>query len=205
MKIILALYLLPSIWAIRLPQDYRVEQVSEQVRQLEEMSARQEFQLVIDQGMRFQDQFEPSPAVAYEVALAASLMGNVDLALQYYDRVVELDPQHAAARYDRGEIFLLTLGDVDAAKVDFNVAAEVVSNHWGVYYRLAHIACYELDLQQLELNLDRAVAHGLDFQVLVQDRQWREWAQHPILGPVLKVVFLRYTTEQVWQQMERLP
>ena len=197
--------LLHSLWAIRPPQDYREEQVDAQIQQLETMAVRQEYQSVIDQGLRFQDQFEPSPAVGYEVALAARLMGNVDLALQYYDHVIELDPHHAAARYDRGEIFLLTLGDVESAKADFQVASAVVSNHWGVYYRLAHIACYELDLQALELNLDRAVAHGLDFQVLVQDPQWREWAKHSVLGSVLKRVFLRYTTESVWLEMERTP
>ena len=205
MKTTFAFYLLHTLWVIRPPQDYREEKISGQLQQLEEMLAQHEYQSVIDQGIRFQDRFEPSPAVAYEVALAARLMGNVDLAFQYYDRVIELDPQHAAARYDRGEIFLLTLGDVESAKADFRIAAEMVPEHWGVYYRLAHIAGYELDMQALEANLDLAVAHGLDFQVLVQDPQWRQWAKHSTIGPVLKMVFLRYTTESVWREMERAP
>jgi tetratricopeptide (TPR) repeat protein len=172
--------------------------------QLEFLADRGQLDELIDLGIAFEASFEPTVEVAYEIGLAANRLGRTDAALYHYRRAIELDPDHAAARYDRGEI-LLSAGDLDAAKDDFEVAAAQVPDHWVVHFRLAHISAVELNTSSLETHLDSAVAHGMSFEVLEADPEWRAWASHSQLGPVLKRVILRYSTEDTWKKMGAEP
>jgi tetratricopeptide (TPR) repeat protein len=189
---------------IRPPLDYREEQIGRVIAQLEALGADGRMLELIDLGTSFEADFEPSVDVAYEVGLAANRLGRSDEALYHYRRAIEMDPNHAAARYDRGEL-LLARGDLDGAKADFEVAAEMVPDHWVVHFRLAHIAAVELRTLAVETHLDQAVAHGMSFEVLLADHEWRAWVKHAQLGPVLKRIILRYSTEETWKKMGAEP
>ena len=192
-----------GLW-IRPPPDYRAEKVDQILDQLEALGSQGRLQELIDLGAAFEADFEPTVEVAYELGLAANYLGREDEALFHYRRAIELDPQHAAARYDRGELLLIS-GDLHGAKDDFEVAAVQVPDHWVVHFRLAHISAVELNTSALETHLDNAVAHGMSFEVLEADPEWRAWASHPQLGPVLKRIILRYSTEHTWNKMGAEP
>ena len=113
-------------------------------------------------------------------------------------------PAHAAARYDRGELWLLD-HDIESAKEDFEVAARSRPDHWAAHFRLAHVSASEGDTIAVEIYLDRAIATGLNFQLLEADPEWRDWAREPDLGPVLKRVILRYSNQETWQRMGAEP
>ena len=204
MSTLLASILLNTSLGIRPPPDYREEKVQEVLTELDALSSSGRLSEVIERGASFEESFEPTSDVAYEMGLAANRLGNRADAFFHYRRAIELEPGHAAARYDRGELWLLE-DDLGSAKEDFEMAAIHRPEHWAAHFRLAHVAAAEGDTVGMESHLDRAIATGLNFQLLEADPEWRTWASDEDRGPVLKRVILRYSNEETWKRMGAEP
>lgn len=116
-------------------------------------------------------------AVRYEAALVRNRAGLIRPAIEAYTRVLELDPDHVGALYDRGELRLIAQSDDPTAraraKADLQRAAELRPDHWAVHYRLAVLAAQEGEADVMESALLTALTHGMAPSLLLQDPAWR--------------------------------
>jgi len=186
------------------PPDYRAEVLGKATRALESLQEVGELDVVIREGLRFQEHVEPSADIAYEVALAQNRKGDRDAAMDSYDAVIELEPGHAAARYDRGELHLRA-GDADAARTDFLAAAAAHPDHWVVHFRLAHLAGLAGDARALEDHLTEALRHGFSFRTIAADPTWRGWMRDPALGSVIVRLIVVYDDETIIEELRGTP
>ena len=186
------------------PPDYRAEVIGKAVRTLEALQATGDLEVVVREGERFQKHVERHPDLAYEVALARNRQGDRAAALEAYDTVIELAPDHAAARYDRGELHL-GLGNVDAARTDLLAAARAHPEHWVVHFRLAHLAGLDGDARALEDHLTEALRHGFSFRTISADPTWRSWIRDPALGSVLVRLIVVYDDESIIEELRGTP
>lgn len=182
------------VWAGREPPDFRAELFSAAAAQAEAYNAEGRFADAIAFGERFQRAVAPAADVAYEVAYAYNGQGELDAALRAYNTVIELDPHHAAARYDRGELLLARKRYADA-RVDFEEAARLRPDHWVVHFRLAELAGRDGDSVAFEAHLTDALRCGFDFRTALADPTWRGWFRDPKLGPVLVKLITVYSDE----------
>ncbi len=182
------------------PPDYREELGERAAADVAAMAADGDVDGAVRLARRFTREVAPLPAVLYEEGLALYRAGRTDAALRAYDRCLELDPNHAAARYDRGEI-RLARGDLDGAREDFAVAAREAPDHWAVHFRLAHLAALDRDPRAFEAHLLDALRHGFDFRTIVDDPQWKAWARDPELGPVLERLIVVYSDEALLDRL----
>jgi tetratricopeptide (TPR) repeat protein len=187
------------------PPDYRAEVVGQAVRHLEALQAAGQLDAVVREGERFQEHVEPHADVAYEVALAENRRSQGGrAAMEAYDAVLDLDPSHAAARYDRGELHL-SAGDAEAARADFLAAAEARPDHWVVHFRLAHLAGLAGDARGLEDHLTEALRHGFSFRTITADPTWRGWMRDPALGSVIARLIVVYDDESLIEELRGTP
>ena len=192
----------PAARATREPGDYRESVMRFEAQRLEALNAAGRFDQVAAQGERFVDRVGAHPLVLYELGYAYNRMARLDLALDAYDRALDLDGDLAAARYDRGEI-LLSRGRLDKADADFTAAARLRPEHWAVHYRLAQVAGRKGDGPRMETELVEAVRNGFDFKTLLGDEDWRTFAADPTLGPVLTRMIVVYGDERVLEELRR--
>ncbi len=182
------------------PPDYRAEVVGAVTQQLEAMQAAGRLEELLDAGRRFQRSVEPAAPVSYEMALAANRLGRTREAIDLYGDVLTLDPGHAAAHYDRGEL-RLAQGDEAAALADFQDAARLRPDHWVVHFRLADVAGRSGEFEAFEAHLTDALRQGFAFRTIVDDPTWRAWARDPRLGPVIARLIVVYDDERVLDQL----
>lgn len=187
-----------TAFAARQPEDFRAELVSAAAAQAEALNADGRFDDAIAFAERYQDAVEPAADVAYEVAYAYNGKGEIDRALRAYDAVIALDPHHAAARYDRGEL-LLSKGRDAEAQADFEEAARARPDHWAVHFRLAELSGRAGDAPAFEAHLTDALRCGFDFRTAIADPTWRAWFRDPKLGPILTKLVTVYSDEQLLQ------
>ncbi len=177
---------------------------------LEQGAAQAVAQLARDQGLdaarRFAEEWQKelgtSAALAYELGLACRLAGQDAEARQHLDRALKLDPEHLAARYDRGELRLLE-GDLDGAAEDFALVVRLAPGRWAGHFRLADLAARKRDIPGLSAHLDDALRSGFDLRTLIGDPRWREWLTDPELGPPLRTLILEYGGDDVLSAIER--
>ena len=185
-----------SAHALRPPPDYRQELHQAAAAQIELLAAQGRVEEAEDLGARFLRRVEPSAAVHYELGLLQNRLGDLDGALRHYSAAIALDPDHVAARYDRGEL-LLVRGQVEEARADLERAAALRPDHWVVHFRLAELAGERGDLDGMEAHLMEALRHGFPLGTLVQDATWRRWAADPERGPILSRIIVVYGDESL--------
>lgn len=202
---LLALLLgLQTSLAARLPTDYREALFLRAATDLEALNAIGRFEEAAERGERFDDRVARASLVAYEVAFAYNRMAKLGDAARWYDRAIEADPTNAAARYDRGELRLVS-GDVDGAAEDFAAAAAERPDHWVVHFRLAQVAGRRGQPDEMHAHLLDALRHGFDFRTILDDPEWRAWAQDPELGAVLRRLIRGYSDERLWEELQGTP
>lgn len=192
--------LLCSAQAARTPSDYRSDLHQAAAAEVAALAARGLVEEAMGLGKRFQTRVEPSAAVLYELGLLHNQLGQTSEALDHYDRVLVMDPDHAAARYDRGEL-LLGQGEVERARTDLESAARLRPDHWAAHYRLAQLAGHRRDSTALEAHLMAALRNGFDLQTLLADPIWRQWAVDPELGPPIAGLIVVYGDESILEQL----
>jgi tetratricopeptide (TPR) repeat protein len=160
------------------------------------LNANHAYKEAIALANRIQRDVRPLAGVAYESGYAHNQLGRVDAALTAYGTAIDLDPKMAAARYDRGEIYI-SLGRWTDARADFIMVVAEQPNHWAGHFRLAHVAGALGDASGLERHLTEAIRHGFDLTVMAQDPQWLGFAQTPALGVVLRKIIVLYGTDEL--------
>lgn len=182
--------------ADRQPPDYRAELHRAAAARAEALNAEGRYQEAVELARRYQKGVEPAADVAYEAAYALNRMAKLDEALDAYDEVLKLDPEHAAAHYDRGEL-LLALGRPEKARADLEAAARLRPDHWVAHFRLAELAGRDGDVIAFEDHLMAALRQGFDLRTLLADPTWRSWFRDPRLGPVLRKLVIVYGDERM--------
>lgn len=193
--LLLALVARPAV-AAREPPDYRAELVRAAAARAETLNAQGLYPEAVDFAERFQEGVTPAADVAYEAAYALNRMAKLKAALAAYGEVLALDPDHAAARYDRGEL-LIALGRPEDARADLEAAARLRPDHWAAHFRLAELAGRAGDPVALEEHLMQALRQGFDLRTMLADPTWRSWFRDPRLGPVLQKLVIVYGDESM--------
>jgi tetratricopeptide (TPR) repeat protein len=134
--------------------------------------------------------------VAYQLGLAWRLHDDDDKARGLLDRAIALDPDYAAARYDRGEV-LLAAGELDAAEQDFLAVVRLAPDQWAGHFRLADVAARRHQPDAFGAHLLDALRFGFTLRTVAQDRRWRGYLADPELGPVLRRLAVVYQDESV--------
>jgi len=186
--------------------DYRAELGARFARQVRAVAAAEGLDAAIERAANIEDQVGPLTAVRYEAALAMNQAGKIRPAIHAYDRVLEHDPDHVAALYDRGELLLIagTPADRNRARADLERAEALRPDHWAVPYRLALLAAQDGDGTEMTAALTRSLRSGLELGLLASDPAW-----HPILrsaqtGPGLLRFARTYGSDLLIQKLEQL-
>ena len=119
----------------------------------------------------FSEQVFPSARLYYEQGLRWNQQGDFDVALRYYTRALELEPQYIPALYDRAELYFYQ-AELPLAKIDLEYLQSLDTTHWVVYYRLSQIAVSEHAVSEVERHLKRALQLGMPKQILMDDHQY---------------------------------
>ena len=105
----------------------------------------------------------------YRLALLAQRDGDVDAALQDFDRAIALSPDFVPARWRRG-LLLLDRGDLDGAEAAFKVAANLAPNDSAAATGLARVLLARNQpgpaASRLELLIARAPTDRYAYQLL---------------------------------------
>ncbi len=144
---------------------------------------------------RWMRTFGASARVTYELGLVWRLAGDDAHAMAYLQTAVELDPDLAAARYDRGEV-RLTAGELPGAKEDFDAVVRLLPEAWPGWFRLAQLAGQADDARGFERNLVKALRLGFSVPAVAQDPTWRGFRRDATIGPVLERLVLVYQGQQ---------
>lgn len=149
---------------------------------------------------RWMRTFGESARVLYELGLVWRLAGDDAHARRYLESAVALDPELAAARYDRGEI-RLAAGDLPGALEDFEAVTRLEPEAWPGWFRLADLAGRSGDAKAFEAHLVRALRCGFQARAVATDPTWRGFASDPRIGPVLTRLVLVYQGTEALQEL----
>jgi tetratricopeptide (TPR) repeat protein len=176
--------------------DYRTALGADISSQASALNAQGRFQEAAALIERFHAAVEVLAPSAYEAGYALNRLGETEAALAQYSAAIAADPELAAARYDRGEIYLRQSRWAQAA-VDFEVVVRVRPGHWAGHFRMAQLAGVAVDPAGMEKHLTDAIRSGFDLKILTQDDVWRSFAKNPELGAVLRKIIILYTHESL--------
>lgn len=186
------------------PPDYRAEVVAAVAHRVEAVADRGDLDAAIDLAERFEQVIGPAAPVAYEVALRLNRSGDAGQAMGWYDRTIAAEPDHAAARYDRGEL-RLRAGQLALARQDFEVALAERPDAWAVHFRLAELCAHRDDGPGFEQHLRAALERGFDFREIAADPNWRRWARDPQLGPIVARYMTVYSDARLLDALRGAP
>lgn len=149
---------------------------------------------------RWMRTFGESARVTYELGLVWRLAGDDAHAYAYLDRAVALDPDFAAARYDRGEV-RLAADDLAGARDDFEAVARLQPEAWPGWFRLADLSGRAGDPKAFEAHMLRALRCGFQVRSVATDPTWRGFLDHPRVGPVLARLITVYQGADVFDAL----
>lgn len=149
---------------------------------------------------RWMRTFGDSARVTYELGLVWRLAGDDEHARAYLEKAVSLDPELAAARYDRGEVRLAS-GDLPGALEDFEAVARLEPLAWPGWFRLAELAGRAGDGKAFEGHLLSALRCGFQVRAVATDPTWRGFLLDPRIGPVLTRLVVVYQGTEVLQEL----
>jgi tetratricopeptide (TPR) repeat protein len=193
---LLLVYCLGGAHAARPPTGYRAALGADISSRASALNAQGRFKEAAALVERFHAAVEVLAPSAYEAGYALNRLGETEAALAHYSAAIAVDPEQAAARYDRGEIYLRQSRWAQAA-VDFEVVVRVRPGHWAGHFRMAQLAGVAVDPAGMEKHLTGAIRTGFDLKVLAQDDVWRSFAKNPELGAVLRKIIILYTDESL--------
>lgn len=148
---------------------------------------------------RFEEDLFQSAHLHYELALFYNRQGQLDEAMEEYNRSLAVDPHLYSALYDRAEIFLLE-GDLEGAQRDLGQLVMDGVEHWVVYFRLAETYALQKEGILFERNLMLAIRYGFSLPMLLESgKQWKDYAKDPVVGEHLRRVIQLYGDEDLWE------
>ncbi len=185
--------------AVRPPMDYAVDVDGDLAKPLAELNASHAYRETLSRADTIGRTMGVLPQVAYEAGYAHNQLGHIDAALEQYGAAIEADPKHAAARYDRGEIYI-SLGRWTDARADFIHVVAEQPTHWAGHFRLAHVAGVLGESDAFERHLTEAIRHGLSLSVLAADPTWRSFGTDPQVGGVLRKILVLYGNDELLRE-----
>lgn len=190
--------------ALAPPPDYRSELGQRLAADVRRVAEAEGLDAAISLAAAIEDDVGALVDVRYEAALARNRAGRIEPAIAAYTRVLELDPDHIGALYDRGELWLVDGQPENRARAhaDLEHAQRLRPDHWAVHYRLAQLAGQEGDFRKMEQTLVQSVQNGLAVGLLLEDPAWQTLFADPDAGPVLTRIVRIYGDHR---DQERLP
>lgn len=186
------------------PPDYREELLDAATARVEALNRAGQPEEAASLALDLEEELGPWPELTYERALAANAAGQRRTARRAYRRVLEQEPDHAAAWYDLGEL-LLVEDELEQARRAFERAAELRPDHWAGPFRLAEVAARQRQVASFEEHLESALSRGFSFQLVVGDPRWRRWYHDPELGDVLRRLVTVYGEKGLEEAFSREP
>ena len=149
---------------------------------------------------RWMRTFGESARVTYELGLVWRLAGDDAHARKYLDQAVVLDPDLAAARYDRGEVRLAG-GDLAGALEDFTAVSRLEPEAWPGWFRLADLAGRRGDARTFEADFVQALRFGFQVGAVAKDPTWQGYLDDPTIGPVYTRLVRVYQGEAALEEL----
>ncbi len=200
----LLLICLSTVLADRPPPDYAEVLSRQAATLLGAFNVEGHYADAVEWGEDFQDQVLQAADIEYEIAYAWNALGETGRARRHFRRAVELEPDHAAAWYDLGELLLFE-GSLDDAERAFERAAALRRDHWAGPFRLAEVAARRGDPQRFEEQLRVALSTGFSFRVVVGDAHWLGYYRNPDLRDVIRRLVTVYSDERLLLAFEEEP
>jgi len=91
----------------------------------------------------------------YHLAGDYVTQGKMDLAIEQYTKAISIDPEYAAAYFDRGIAFQ-GIGDYDRAIADYTQAIDLDPEYASSYYHRGVVYYYQGDLDKAISDLEKA-------------------------------------------------
>ena len=185
--------------------DYRAELGARYAAESRRLASTDGLDAAADRAAQIDSQVGAFVQVRYEAALARNRAGEIRQAIQSYTRVLDLDPNHVGALYDRGELLLVAGADSDrvAARRDLEQAEKLRPDHWAVPYRLALLAAQDQNPSEMTNALSRALSNGMDLDLLATDPAWDTVLRQAQTGPILLRFARTYGSDALVQDLER--
>ena len=185
--------------------DYRTELGARYAAEVRSLASSDRPGTALERAAEIEAQVGPFVQVRYEAALAQNRAGAIRSAIRAYGRVLELDPDHVGALYDRGELLLVegATADRSRARRDLERAEELRPDHWAVPYRLALLAGQDKDQTEMANALTRALRNGLDLGLLATDPAWDPLLRQERTGSALLRFVRTYGSDALVTDLER--
>ena len=200
--LLLALLSLPALHAERPPPDYRDSLQEAASQEIAALAREKGPEAAEDAARRWSRAIGPDARLSYELGLAWRLAGDDARALSHLDEAIRLDPDNAAARYDRGEI-RLNRDDLHGAEEDFRAVVRLMPAQWAGHFRLADLAARRRDPEAFQQHLLQALRCGFTFRAVTEDPRWHAYLADAALGPPLRTLLMVYQDESVLDALER--
>jgi tetratricopeptide (TPR) repeat protein len=185
--------------------DYRAEVGARLAAEVRQLASAEGLDSAMARAAEIEDQLGPLVAVRYEAALARNQAGAIRPAIQAYGRVLELNPDHVGALYDRGELLVVagTPEDRVQARADLDRAESLRPDHWAIPYRLALLSGQDGDAEGMITALTRSLRAGLDLGLLATDPAWTTLLGAPTTGPAIVRFARTYGSEALSRELDK--
>jgi len=195
----------PAFVSLAPAPDYRAELGQRLAGEVHIVAEVDSLDAAIELAARIEDEVGALVPVRYEAALARNRAGLIGPAIQAYGRVLELEPDHVGALYDRSELWLVagTEAERARAKTDLERAETLRPDHWAVPYRLALLAGQRGESNALEAAMTRSIRTGLDLDLLAQDPAWLPLLRSEQTGPALRRIVGTYGSDALVRELDK--
>ena len=190
-------------YATREPQDYREYREKSAVQSIAELAQKGAVDAALNRGREALVLHPKSALIPYEMGLACNRVERLTDALSFYNMALDVDPNLISALYDRAEI-RLSNSNVNAAKIDLELALAKGASHWGVYLRLSEIAGLENRDEDMADYLIEAIEKGFELTLLSSiGDPWKTWMNDPQKSRILRRIVLLYAKGELWDQLKQ--
>jgi tetratricopeptide (TPR) repeat protein len=186
---LLILYINP-IWSYPISsyQEELEQRVLLQISEMIDHNQHEDIQLYIE---RFQLELFYSSSLYYDVALLYNQKSDFTRALYFYDQLLERNPIHRSALFDRAELYVLKK-QYDLAWNDLQTLENNNPKHglWVISLKQAEISAYQEKEWHFEKYLMQSLDWGMDpYYLTTLGSNWFYWCHHKKLGPSLYASF----------------
>ncbi len=160
-------------------------------------------QAAIEHADDFQDALFEDAGLQYLAGLAHRYQGDDSRAIHRYQASLALDPDHDAAWYDLGELYVKG-GRYAQAEQAFARVSELLPsgpNAWLGPWRLAEVAALQHDATGFESHIKVALQRGFSFQSIAGLPNWQRFYADPAMQDALSKLLTVYAEPAVLESL----